>query len=164
MKKLMILTLVVCLFALSGFAQTYINENDPKGGFNQTGAERDFLTNQEITPSQDNAVFVNQVGNNNQAFVSSASQDSEFNLLQRGDGNSLFVSTNAQVVRETVVQLGDDNRFVDFSNATDIQNLEVIQSGNSQNLIYHNNNSISERIKIRMQGEVGQSVIVRNFN
>jgi len=114
-------------------------------------------------PTTGNSVFIEQLGNDNEAVINTRSNGGEIQLLQRGSDNGIFLNTVADQIKQTVVQQGDNHRFVDFGNTSSIQNLEVIQSGNGQNLMMHGINSISEKMTISMQGQ-DQSVELRNFN
>ncbi len=114
-------------------------------------------------PIAGNSVFIEQLGNGNEALVDTRSNESEIQLVQRGSDNGIFLNTVADQINQSVVQQGNNHRLVDFGATTQIQNLEVIQSGNGQNLMLHGTNSISEKMTISMQGQ-NQSLELRNFN
>jgi len=174
MKKIqhLAVALFVCLFSFVGMnAQTYTGTNsDTKlESFNKKNAENSFLTNQANNSSAQRmngvnaGVFIAQIGNNNDINVTSTAVNNAIDIQQNGTGNNTFLSVDAQTVVETVRQNGDNNSFLDFGSTARIHNLEVVQSGSNQNLVFHGGNSISERMNIRMSGD-SQSVIVRNFN
>lgn len=121
-----------------------------------------FIEN-KATTQLDNTVVIQQIGNFNQVEVNSKSQLGYFDIKQLGNDNAVFIRAKAHAINETVYQMGDNHNFVDFSTSTGIHDLELIQRGNSQNLIWYGGNTISEQLKINMQGE-NQSIIVRNFN
>lgn len=170
MKQLLFLSVVIVfmLGLTTVSAQTYIKDKT-----NVEDAPAISALPSSLSMSQDNvsgraltsgnAVFIEQLGDYNEAVINTRSQGSEIQLLQRGSDNGIFLNTVADQITQSVVQQGNNHRFVDFGNTSQIQSLEVIQSGNGQNLMLHGTNSISERMTISMQGE-NQSLELRNFN
>jgi len=162
-------SIIYCLLLLIGFglsvhAQTYNEENASEiESINKESISNNLLSSQtpnEVVP-QDNSIFINQIGNYNEITASLQTQKSSLQLTQQGNYNTTGLYVRASEVNQTVVQSGDDHRYVNFSD-TEIQNLEVLQTGTGQNLIMHGDNSISDNLKIRMNGN-GQSVTIRNF-
>ncbi len=146
-------------------SQTYISDihsnNDEKDHQNIFSINNN-LDHINYSVDQDNYIFINQVGENNEANVNIVSNSSDINILQNGIDNSVFLKIKAEFIKENIVQKGDNHNFVDFSSSSNIHNLELVQNGNSQNLIFYGGNSISEDLKITMGGE-NQSLIIRNF-
>ncbi|MEL6811574.1 MAG: hypothetical protein AAFP76_09590 [Bacteroidota bacterium] len=154
----------------TSFAQTYITDNSEsaEASFRRLAentlqlAERTSNT-RNVSASNNETVFIEQVGDGNRVIANTTANSLTLNVLQRGDDNNAFLNSNADVIDQTVVQLGDDNSFVDFSYSSNVHGLDLIQTGNNQNLILYGENSISEKLKINMKGE-SQSLIIRNFN
>lgn len=174
MKKFQhtIIALFVCLFGFTAVnAQTYSGTNSEAKleSFNKKNAESNFLTNQANNPNSQRmsglnaGVFITQIGNSNNSRVTTTADNNSIAIQQNGNRNNTFLQVDAQTVVETVRQDGNDHSFLDFGSTARIHNLEVVQSGSNQNLVFHGGNSISERMNIRMSGD-SQSVIIRNFN
>jgi len=133
-------------------------------------SENNFLLSQNFDESfirsinEDNSVFINQVGLDNQINVKIESISSTINLFQNGDNNNILLDVKSDRIEALVIQDGDNNRFLDFSSfGNEFHSAEVIQQGNDQNLTWFGGNSISEKIKINMLGD-SKTIIVRNFN
>lgn len=124
------------------------------------------LTVQQLQTSSQTAnnVYINQVGNHNFVRSNLRSESSIVDLKQTGFGNDIYLSINTKKVTENIIQNGNYNRFLDFSASRyNKHNVEVIQKGNNHNLSWFGENSISEKLRITMQGN-NKTIIVRNFN
>lgn len=167
-----ILVMGFLFFGLIIQAQTY-NSGDSQidiENIKGTSLEKQYLSTQNTQEKTDapvpsgNVVFINQVGANNNAEVQTTSSSGEINILQNGYGNQTFSRISADKIQHTVVQNGDNNLFIHTNPfSLDAHNSQIIQNGNNQNLEWYGANSISENMKVSMQGE-GQTVIVRSFN
>lgn len=110
-----------------------------------------------------NGVFINQVGNDNTALVAIRSQVSDVNLLQAGDLNKMRLNLQADFVDYQALQLGTNNLLLEYpslGNKTLLQRV-VEQYGDNQSLIIHGQNSIIDKMRIRMEAG-SQSLIIRN--
>ena len=175
MKTTRLLPIILLLFTVIGLqAQTYNSgdSNTDLEGFQNTPAEISLLAGQNpqtlfrspATATQGNTVFINQIGANNQAVVNTQSNSSEINVVQNGAGNDVLLALSADRIEETVLQNGDNNGYLHVNPfRLNYQGAEIIQSGNNQNIEWFGGNTLSERLKITMQGE-SQSLIVRNYN
>ncbi len=153
-------------------AQTYTTQSgtDALDAFNSKTSQLGFLSSQtqqnyfNNAATASNNVFIRQVGDGNNASVSSRTADGDINVLQNGSDNDLYVDISAETIKQTIVQNGDNNSIY-HTNPFRLQSHEsqILQNGNNQNLEWFGENSLSEKMKISMQGE-NQSVIVRSFN
>jgi hypothetical protein len=119
-----------------------------------------------VKTPEDTGVFINQIGDNNSALVQTISEKSDMNLLQTGNGNALGLDLNARNVIYNALQQGNRNTLLEFNSSfygKELIQRDIQQNGNDQNLIIHGNNSLSDRLKIRMSNS-GQSLIIRNTN
>ncbi|WP_292943604.1 hypothetical protein [Olleya sp. UBA1516] len=163
--------LIVALILISSntlTAQTFeAQEESQLSGFDTQASQENFLLNQSASnlnsASTNNAIFIAQIGDNNEAVSVTRSTQSNINIIQNGNDNLTVLDINSTKLVETVIQNGDNNTVFDYSPfKTDIKNTTINQTGNNQNLTMFGSNSLSEKIKISMQGQ-DQSIIIRNF-
>jgi len=156
----------------TSFGQNYEDDknNTSIESFDSKSSELNFLASQnfQVIPTENilmnNNVFISQIGANNLMKVKTQSKNSDIDLLQYGDQNRIYLDIVANTIEESVAQYGNNNVFSDYSTSgLDYHSAEIIQTGNSHNLTWFGGNSISEKIKINMQGE-SKTIIVRNFN
>ncbi len=154
-------------------AQNYIVEGTPteSDSFQTRATALNFLSSQN-TPAIQNrnsvessSIFIEQIGNDNVLNANTSSQTSDLNFSQRGNSNSIFLDISvADDIQQDILQQGNRNQFFNITtNPFGSHSAEVIQNGNNQDVTIYGNNSISDRIKINMQGD-DRSVIVRSFN
>ncbi len=161
------LAITFVFICVSVSAQTYMNE-EPESvyqDFQKKNSAINFLSTQEvqIPTTQVNLVSIQQVGTDNLSEVQVVAQTSTIVLNQTGNFNTIGLDIKANQVTQVVNQYGENHSFLNFSPFSNIQNLQVQQSGEGQNLIFHGGNSISERMIITMSGQ-NQFIEVRNFN
>lgn len=171
MKTLQKLAILILVF--SGFfanAQTYNNTNSEVEGFQNKTSEMEFLSSQnpatlvsKPAPSN-NSVFINQIGSGNDAIVDTKSNSSELSITQNGFDNDIYYQVTAATIQATILQNGDNNSILHTNPfKLDYQEAQILQNGNNQNVEWFGGNSVSERMKMKMQGE-NQSIIIRSFN
>ena len=118
----------------------------------------------ENTFTDDNTIFIQQIGDFNVVKANTTSENSSIALSQNGKQNNIYLDITAKTIEENVQQEGNNNYFLDFSSyGVDLHTANVVQQGNNQNITLFGGNSISEKIKINMQGD-NKTIIVRNFN
>jgi hypothetical protein len=129
----------------------------------------DFLANQNYSSNKSvtnftNIVNIKQIGNFNKVTSNTISAQSEIDLLQNGDYNNINLELNALKISETVIQNGNGNNFADINTfGANLHEAEIIQNGNNQSLTWYGSNSISERMKVNMQGN-DKILEIRSFN
>ncbi|MEX0996501.1 MAG: hypothetical protein WDZ45_05605 [Flavobacteriaceae bacterium] len=166
---LTVLALFCMLMTLE--AQTFSESQQAEiESFQSKASAFSFISSQNQQTARSNqvtegsSVFINQVGENNDAQVSVNATNSFVNLLQNGFSNLTLLDLTALDITQNITQNGENNRLYNFSNnPSAIQNMEIIQSGINQDITIFGSNSLSENIKINMQGN-DRSLIVRNFN
>ncbi len=152
-------------------AQTYsVPQASEIESFQSNASALSFISSQNQQTARSNqaatgsSVFINQIGSNNEAQVKVNAANSFVNLLQNGLSNLMLVDVTAAEINQNLTQNGESNRFYNFSNnPSAIQNMEILQNGINQDITIFGSNSLSENIKINMQGS-DRSLIVRNFN
>lgn len=152
-------------------AQTFSEPQQPEiESFQSRASALSFISSQNQQAARSNqaatgnSVFINQIGENNDAAINVNALNSLINILQNGVGNLTMVDIKAFDVTQNINQNGEENRFYNFSNNPEaIQNLEIIQTGINQDITIFGENSLSEKIKINMQGN-DKSLVIRNFN
>lgn len=121
------------------------------------------IPNSSSTSSTSNAVYVQQIGNNNRFESNLRSLKSNVGLYQFGNDNEAYLQVNSVSINEQIFQFGNNNVFYDIGNGLKLSHDgQVLQSGSNQRLYWLGSNSISDRLKINMQGN-NQTVIVRNI-
>lgn len=167
-----ILAIGTLVFGVTVQAQTFNSEESEANidGLKVTASELNYLSTQEDQnrvgnpATSGNAVFINQIGANNNAVLQTSSNSSEISILQNGAGNDMYSRIAADNIQHSVVQNGDNNLFVHTNPfRMEAHNSQIIQNGNNQNLEWYGGNSISEKMKVTMQGEA-ESIIIRSFN
>ncbi|QXP59767.1 hypothetical protein [Olleya sp. HaHaR_3_96] len=136
-------------------------------GFETQSSQENFLLNQGATTinlsTTNKSIFIAQIGDDNDLISNSKSLESTIVIVQNGDENLAVLDLNSKKINETVIQHGDNNAFLDYSPfKSDVRNATINQTGDNQNLTMFGTNTLSEKIKISMQGQ-GQSIIIRNF-
>ncbi|WGD33870.1 hypothetical protein [Olleya sp. YS] len=171
MKTIYKFLIVVSILMSGNFitAQTFEATDDATdiSGFETQSSQENFLLNQSATTasvtSSDNAIFIAQIGDSNNLISNTTSTESNITVIQNGDENLTVLDINSTTLKETVIQNGDNNTFLDYSPfRSNLRNATINQTGNNQNLTMFGSNSLSEKIKISMQGQ-DQSIIIRNF-
>ncbi len=171
MKKPTFLYLVIiCLLFEMGYAQNKVSETQPKNLIEKIGPEN-VLHNFLVNPLQagtslgnSNNIFIEQIGSGNLTQVNTNTSTSDINAIQNGNGNSIRTTVAALGIIETIRQQGDNHHFAEFANTPSLEiQRQVDQIGNGQNLTIHGNNSISDHMRLTMEGST-KTIVIRNFN
>jgi hypothetical protein len=173
MKTLKHTLTVLALFCMlvTVDAQTFSEPEQPEiESFQSRASALSFISSQNQQAARSNqatsgsSVFINQIGSNNDAEIRVNAPTSFINVLQNGFSNEMLIDITASDITQNITQNGESNRYYNFSNnPTAVQNMEVLQNGINQDITVFGSNSLSENIKINMQGN-DRSIIVRNFN
>lgn len=166
-----LLTTLITVFMLNSVsfqAQTYAETPESTDeSYRSNTAIQSFIASQNSGNNQTatrSSVFVDQVGNNNESFVRYQANNATINLVQRGFSNSTLIDVVANEITYSIIQNGNQNRVFNLSNNPALnQNMDIIQNGVNHDLTIYGSNSLSENIKINMQGS-DRSIIVRNFD
>ncbi len=170
LKSTLTILSIFCLL-LTGEAQTFSDTQQAEiESFQSKASAFSFISSQNQQTARSNqattgsSVFINQIGSNNDSQVKVNAANSFVNLLQNGFSNLALLDLTAFDITQNITQNGENNRLYNFSNnPSAIQNMEILQSGINQDITIFGSNSLSENIKINMQGS-DSSIIVRNFN
>lgn len=118
--------------------------------------------NNAVNTATQNAVFIQQIGDNNQARTTINSSNSNVNLNQNGSDNFIFLDKTANQINQFVLQQGYNNNVIDFNLSTNSSiNSNFTQTGNNLNIVNIGANSISKDLTINQSGNSG-SVIILN--
>ena len=119
--------------------------------------------NFQIQSPNANGLFIEQIGNNNSIRSVVDADESLLNYLQLGNNNHINVHANVRLLEENIIQQGNNNRFLDaVYNPSGINQMQLQQHGNGLILEKTGTNSLSEKMKIRMEGN-NRTLIIRNF-
>ncbi|MAM28215.1 MAG: hypothetical protein CMC13_04265 [Flavobacteriaceae bacterium] len=181
MKRLGLLITLFC-FTQLGISQTYIGSNTnntvPKA---QDIEDEIVIDNEKVTPEflsalgigttpnprnatiEGNQVFLNQIGDYNEAQVRTRTKASEINIEQRGNSNFSSLNYTANTAIADILQNGNNNQLKDFVNkpGEDIS-IDLIQEGNSLNFERNGANNLTRSIQFR-QTESTPNLIIRSF-
>lgn len=170
MKKLRLLLLSGLLIPLVGLSQNTVEDVRPQDLIQEFGLEvisPNFSVNPSQiapTPNPSNTIYIEQIGINNNIQVKTEVERSALDLVQDGSNNVMKINYMALTSRESILQQGNNHYLASFGK-TPTLNLDrtIQQNGYGQHLTIHGNNSISEKIKLNMQG-ASSTVVIRNFN
>jgi len=174
LKSKLVVSCVITLFVFQfAFSQTY-SEKDT--------SNKEAVTEQRLTPTvlanlgfstapnprsaiiQNNADFIRQIGDYNQAAIATNTEASEINLLQNGNYNNTTLDYTSKTAIANLLQNGDSNRIFDFANNPEADvSLDLIQNGNNLNFERNGVNEITKSLRFR-QTEASPSIIIRSFN
>ncbi|WP_372792483.1 hypothetical protein [Lutibacter sp.] len=143
---LVILSILFNLTFFTGNAQEITDENTHIiNQYFQLNKESSWLESNVALPinnkqAQSNSVTLNQIGNNNQIDIKQNVADSQ-----------------------TVNQLGNSNyyNFINYYNNTS-SNFNIVQQGNSNNLLIYGENSIINNISIVQKSDF-KTLIIKNY-
>ncbi len=179
MKYQAYILLLMSFLVMDLYGQTYIENatetNASFKNFQNKASTLQFLnsqntevinsTKQTAINSSNNNINIQQIGNFNTVNANTVSQSSDIDLVQNGSNNNIFLDIAATTINESITQNGNENNVLDFGSfGARSHGVEVSQKGNNHNLVSYGSNSLSEKMKISMQGQGGKTIIVRNFN
>lgn len=151
--------------------QTYTEADavQTSDNFQRRATQLNFLSDQIPTSSTvrqstsaANSIYIQQIGNLNSTVANTRSLSSDINLLQRGNNNDIHMTVKAASIETTIFQSGYNNQVLDIS-PTGVRSQRglIVQRGTNQRLAWIGDNSISQRMVVRMQGR-NQSIIIRS--
>lgn len=114
-------------------------------------------------PQTTSNIYIEQIGINNAINTFIDAEESAVSYQQYGDSNEIDLDVVVKKLEEQIVQFGDDNYiFERVYNPSLSSQLQVQQAGDNLTLEKYGVNSLSERMRISMQGN-GRTLIIRNF-
>merc|ERR1712000_665596 len=136
--------IVLLLVSQFCFSQTFTEQNNTANPeFESLATEQHYLLSQNT--------------------IQATSLENNVSITQNGNDNVNLLNINSEKISQTVMQNGDNNMLIDYSVLkTQSRAATLIQNGDNNNLNIFGSNSLSEKIKVSMQGEQ-QTVIIRNF-
>lgn len=165
-------TLLAIFFAgFSMYGQTYKDDASSTPAAVENSNKLNLYTSQYLSPtsapststSVANQVFISQIGNNNSFNSNIRSVKSNLAVFQTGNNNEAVIDQDAVNLKESVIQFGNNNVFYDLGSSLKLSHDgQIIQRGNNQRLLWLGDNSISDRLRVSMQGN-NQRVIIRNI-
>ncbi len=176
------MALAIFLTAQVGISQTYTGNNANNTAPTAQEIEDEIvLENEQVTPEvlsaigigtrlnprnatvQGNQVFIEQVGDFNEAQVTTRTNASDISLEQRGNSNFSSLNYTANTAIADIVQNGNNNQLKDFVNqpGADIS-IDLIQEGNGLNFERNGANNLTKSIQFR-QTESTPNLIIRSF-
>lgn len=110
------------------------------------------------------SVFLQQIGDFNNAEISVRANASEIQVLQNGDANTTFLDYQVNTVITNVIQNGDGNVLTDFvTDPSQDISLDIQQQGNYLTFERFGSNELTRSLRF-IQTEASPSIIVRSFN
>lgn len=164
--------------AFSGIAQTFEEEEDTTmieadldgqvSGENATAVLNGIGISTAPNPANasltGSSVFLQQIGDFNNAAIAVRANASDIQVVQNGNENNTFLDYQVNTVITNVLQNGDGNILSDFVTdpAQDIS-LDVEQQGNYLTFERFGSNELTRSLKFT-QTEASPTIIVRSFN
>lgn len=175
MKITIKIVLIILFLATSGMVKAQVFE-DGNGGISSLfsigseSSQQIFLFNQNIStivnvdPSQENNVFITQIGDDNEVHSETFSNGRNIYYVQIGDYNIVDLNVRSENINESIFQRGNNNVVFDINGfKNEIHSIDVRQNGDNQNLTLFGSNSISEKLKVFMEGQ-NQTIVIRSFD
>jgi len=166
------LAFILILFSFTISAQTYVNEEVviKTPGLSTQNSQLSFVNQQLNVPAStpqsatnQNAVFISQVGTGNITTAKVVSNDSQISITQDGVNNRSLLFSNSQRIRLNVNQSGISNDFLNYSLGNSVnQDMGINQQGNYNTTISVGANSNAQRLRVNQVGN-GSSVYVLHF-
>lgn len=152
--------LICCVAGGFSFAQNYSNDKVTVEQDKLLFIDYTAINNKEL---QDNLVYINQQGNYNQSKVVIKANESTIEVQQIGNKNSVDIDVVAQKIEEQIIQIGDDNIYKDYNHLNKkYHGVDVFQKGDNQSIYLNGNNSISQKIKIKLIGN-DKTIYINNY-
>ncbi len=172
MKNLTYIVLSIFLFIGSqSFAQTYKEEKTEgqKTGEAQAATPELFQAigiDNSVNPKNatltNNAVFVRQIGEGNQAAISTETTASEINLIQNGNQNGANLDYTANTIYTNILQNGDYNVVKDYVYDRNVDaSLELRQEGGNY-FERFGTNELTKSLKFK-QTQNSPDIIIRSY-
>ncbi|WP_299187767.1 hypothetical protein [uncultured Aquimarina sp.] len=141
--------------SLVGSQERFITLNQIEGNTNVQLARESMINN--------SAVFIQQVGANNQVFSNVTAERSDIRLSQNGEQNLIDINETSREIEKLITQNGNNNSVIDFSFNRDIStNLEILQEGDNLSFERFGSNELTKNLKFKMTGNA-RTIIVRSF-
>jgi hypothetical protein len=113
--------------------------------------------------NQQNAVFIQQIGNFNQVISQTQSQSSNLELMQNGDFNNITLKVNAPDINARVIQNGDNNSVLDYIYYSNLDvKLNAVQNGNNLTINRIGVNSLSNKLQLVQEGSFKTITVISN--
>lgn len=113
--------------------------------------------------SQNDDIFIAQVGEGNSSNVNIVSRETSLSLAQFGDENFTSINVNVKDFEGDLLQNGNRNYSATLAHDPNMDlKLGVKQNGNQNHFISHGTNSIGSNLQLNISGDQ-QTIIVRNF-
>ena len=110
------------------------------------------------------SAYIYQIGADNQGNLLLQGENNEVQLMQYGNANRADIRLSGKSVVHHTLQLGDGNQLFEYGNTSNL-NLErsILQNGNNQSISIFGSNSLTENLRLNVQGNA-ESITIRNFN
>ena len=173
--KTLILSFLLFLLTSGLQSQTFSGNNEASSenrNINVTNPNPQLLANLGISTAENprnatitgNTIFLRQVGDFNQAAISTNTNSSEIKLLQNGNSNFTGLDYTANTAISNLIQNGDNNRILDYVNNPSANiSLDLVQDGSYMNFERDGSNNLTKSLKFR-QSEATPNIIIRSIN
>lgn len=161
--------MAIIVFCFFGFSQNTVEKNEGKDLITEIGTQTNiiglqmFNTTQTTMMNGANNIYIEQIGTSNTVDVKTNTNSGNIEVIQSGTQNTIRMNVAGLVVSDQIKQSGSDHFFSQYANTPSlIMQRQINQNGYNQSLTIHGNNSISEKIRLNMNGSLN-NVIIRNF-
>ena len=113
--------------------------------------------------NEQNAVIIQQIGDNNRVYSQTQSQSSKLELIQNGDFNNIQLEVNAPSINARIIQNGNNNAVLDNIYYTNLDvKLNAIQSGDNLTINRLGVNSLSNKLQLIQEGSSKTITVISN--
>ena len=110
-----------------------------------------------------NSVFIQQIGDFNQASIFTSTVGSDINISQQGESNAISLDYRTNTAIANITQLGNENTLIDFViNPIEDISLDLQQQGDNLTFERFGTNSITRSLQF-IQTEASPTLIIRSF-
>ncbi|MGB5818528.1 MAG: hypothetical protein WBG90_03520 [Saonia sp.] len=114
--------------------------------------------------TDENSIFIQQIGSNNKASASIYGKNKEVNLVQTGYANRAKINLSGETVTHNILQNGNNNLFLEYGNTPNLSlDRKIIQEGNDHGIVIFGSNSLTDKLILNQQGG-SKTITIRNFN
>lgn len=112
-----------------------------------------LITNDNLVSNQQNAILIQQIGNNNYIYSDTQSNSSNIELIQHGDNNNIDLSINAPSITGKILQDGNSNTVLNSIYYTNMNvNVNDQQIGDNLTINRIGVNSLTNKLRLVQQG------------
>ena len=169
--KIPLIVFIIILTSYSAFSQeregrvvsSDFTTEEEQNNFLSSFSDNQLSLSDKALITEQNAVFIEQIGNFNQVISQTQSQTSNLEFIQNGDFNNITLDVNAPDVNARVIQNGDNNTVLDYIYYSNLDvKLNAVQNGNNLTINRVGVNSLSNKLQLVQEGSFKTITVISN--